>query len=263
MSECSCGKNKIRDYKCKVVKTEKLSERIFWLTVECPELASSVRPGHAVMIYPSPTTDPLLGRPFAVADIDNEKGYISVCYMILGRGTEMMTKFQEGDAVRVRGTFGVPFSEETQPVHLAGGGAGAGILFLFAKLCPEKTASMSIGMPGRGYEKFAEKILSVVPDAKIYTDDGSFGDGDSMFKVLPKELKENEQIWACGPPGFLKALENHCAASLDKLYFALDSRMACGYGGCMGCVIDTKDGLKRICVDKSLFRADEVIRDEH
>ena len=202
MSECSCGKNKIRDYRCKVVKTEKLSERIFWLTVECPELAFSVRPGHAVMIYPSSTTDPLLGRPFAVADIDNEKGYISICYMILGRGTEMMTKFQEGDTVQVRGTFGVPFSEETQPVHLAGGGAGAGILFLFAKLCPEKTASLSIGMPGRGYEKFAEKILSVVPDAKIYTDDGSFGTVIQCSKCFLRSLRKTSRYGHADLPAF-------------------------------------------------------------
>ena len=263
MSECSCGKKKIRDYICKIISIEKLSERIFWLTVECPELASVVRPGNTVMIYPSSTSDPLLGRPFAVADRDIEKGFISVCWMILGRGTEMMTRFMEGATVQVRGVFGVPFSEDSTSVHLAGGGAGAGILFLFAKLFPERTASLSVGMPGRGYEKFAEKILSIVPNAKIYTDDGSFGDGDSMFKVLPKELNTNEQIWACGPPGFLNALEKHCASSLDKLYFAIDNRMACGYGGCMGCVINTKNGMKRICVDQSLFRADEVIRDAH
>ena len=66
-----------------------------------------------------------------------------------------------------------------------------------------------------------------------------------------------------GRAGFLNALEKHCASSLDKLYFAIDNRMACGYGGCMGCVINTKNGMKRICVDQSLFRADEVIRDAH
>ena len=135
MSECSCGKKKIRDYICKIISIEKLSERIFWLTVECPELASVVRPGNTVMIYPSSTSDPLLGRPFAVADRDIEKGFISVCWMILGRGTEMMTRFMEGATVQVRGVFGVPFSEDSTSVHLAGGGAGAGILFLFAKLC--------------------------------------------------------------------------------------------------------------------------------
>ena len=34
--------------------------------------------------------------------------------------------------------------------------------------------------------------------------------------------------------------------------------MACGYGGCMGCVVKTARGLKRVCADQSLFRADEV-----
>ena len=39
--------------------------------------------------------------------------------------------------------------------------------------------------------------------------------------------------------------------------------MACGYGGCMGCAVETKSGLKRLCVDQSLFRSDEVVKDEH
>jgi len=39
--------------------------------------------------------------------------------------------------------------------------------------------------------------------------------------------------------------------------------MACGYGGCMGCVVETSGGLKRICADQSLFRADEVTEDEY
>ena len=30
----------------------------------------------------------------------------------------------------------------------------------------------------------------------------------------------------------------------------------------MGCTIETKDGMKRLCVDQSLFRADEVNPDE-
>ena len=83
-----------------------------------------------------------------------------------------------------------------------------------------------------------------------------------MFKALPRELREGDEVWACGPPGFLKAMRKYYVHCLDKLYLSLDKRMACGYGGCMGCVIETKDGPKRICVDQSLFRADEVSEDE-
>lgn len=258
MQECSCGKRTLNDYSCPVVESYMLSDRIAWLTVECPEIANSARPGESVMVFPSDGNDPLLGRPFGVANTDTQKGHISVLYMLCGRGTELMTSIKAGDTVKVRGLLGVPLPMRNDKVHLTSGGVGIAIFLLYAKMFKERVAGVYFGLPGRGCEKVAQKIQSILPDVRIFTDDGSFGEGDSMFKVLPKTLL-NEEIWACGPDGFLEAHKRHCEGYHDKLYFALDARMACGYGGCMGCVIETTSGLKRLCADQALFRSDEVI----
>lgn len=263
MSDCGCSRNKLNDYQCRVTRLEKLTERIFWLTVKCPDLAESVRPGNAIMVYPSAGLEPLLGRPFGVADADAVSGEISVCFMTLGRGTKLISELRAGDMVRIRGVFGVPFKENGAKLYLAGGGAGAALFFYMRKLYPERTAGLYLGIPGRGCEKYAELVRSLIPDAHIFTDDGSFGEGNSMFSALPKDLGADEEIWACGPSGFLRALKSHCAAQPDKLFFALDRHMACGYGGCMGCTVETVNGLKRICVDQSLFRSDEMMEDEY
>ena len=103
-----------------------------------------------------------------------------------------------------------------------------------------------------------KKVLSIHPDAKIFTDDGSFGEGDSMFKALPRALGEGQQVWCSGPPGFIEAMNNFYKDFPQNLYLILDKRMACGYGGCMGCVIETTSGPLRLCADRSIFRADEV-----
>lgn len=261
MSECSYHENVINDYMCEVKKSYLLADRIAWITFVCPELAYRVRPGNCVMVFPSRGLDPLLGRPFAVADADVLKGEISVCYMILGKGTEMMSMLEVGSQVSVRGLFGVPFPEKQAKIYLAAGGAGIAIFMLFSRLFPEMIAGIYLGVPGKGYEKYVAHVLSLVPKTRVFADDGSFGEGDSMFEVLPVTFSDNEEIWACGPPGFIKALDKHYAEQPDKLYLSLDNRMACGYGGCMGCVIETKNGIKRLCVDQSLFRADEVIDD--
>ena len=258
MSSCSCMGNKIDDYSCVVVKTDMLAERMAWLTVRSAALAEKTRPGNSVMVFPAEGLDPLLGRPFAVADTDPIKGEISVCYMLCGRGTEIMSRFQPGTNVRIRGLLGMPFDLPSGRVHIAAGGVGIAIFLLFNKLFSHCVDGLYLGIPGRGYEKYADKILSIAPNARLFTDDGSFGEGDSMFKVLPKDISENEAVWSCGPHGFLKALKNYYSEQPDKLYFSLDNRMACGYGGCMGCVVETKNGKKRVCVDQSLFRANEV-----
>ncbi len=39
---------------------------------------------------------------------------------------------------------------------------------------------------------------------------------------------------------------------------ALESGMACGYGACYGCVVPTRDGYVRICVDGPVLDGDAL-----
>jgi hypothetical protein len=39
---------------------------------------------------------------------------------------------------------------------------------------------------------------------------------------------------------------------------ALESGMACGYGACFGCVVPTKRGLVRLCLDGPVLDAEEL-----
>lgn len=261
MPDCSCKAAGINDYICDVADIRILSERLFWFTFKCPGLAERAKPGHCIMVFPSDGVEPLLGRPFAVADADLDRGEISICVSVVGRGTKLLFQKSKGEKVRVRGLFGVQLPTGDR-VYLMGGGVGAAIFFLYNKLYREVVAGFYLGIPGRGYEMFAGKIKELAPNVRIFTDDGSFGEGDSMFGVLPKKLYAGEVMWACGPAGFFGAARSHFAESLDKLWLSLENRMACGYGGCMGCVVETKQGLLRVCVDRSLFRADEVAWDE-
>ncbi|MFH0828476.1 MAG: hypothetical protein V1919_04845, partial [Candidatus Omnitrophota bacterium] len=42
---------------------------------------------------------------------------------------------------------------------------------------------------------------------------------------------------------------------------SLEAHMACGIGACLGCVVNTKTGYKRVCQDGPVFRADEILWD--
>jgi len=260
MTECTChSKPSVNDYNCIVTKSEKLSAKIAWLSVKCPVLAQTSQPGQSVMIFPSESSDPLLARPFAIADADTETGEISVCYMVLGKGTDMMTKLSPGARVKVRGLIGIPFPKLKGRVYLAAGGAGAATFLRYASYSKNDVAGYYVGIPGAGYEHFAEKLSTVAPSAHIFTDDGSFGEGKSMFEVLPDKLGDNEYVFSCGPDGFIDAIKQKYSKQLDRVYLTYDKHMACGYGGCMGCVVKTKQGLKRLCVDQSLFRSNEML----
>jgi dihydroorotate dehydrogenase electron transfer subunit len=263
MTGCVChSKTDINDFDCIVTKSEKLADRIAWLSVQCPELAKKSKPGQSVMIFTSDTNDPLLGRPFSIADADLGTGEISVCYMVLGRGTDMMTKIKIGSEVKIRGLLGIPFPKLSGHVYLTAGGAGAAIFLRFARIFKTNVAGYYVGLPGAGYEKYAEKLRTIVPDVHIFADDSTFGEGNSMFQVLPENLNDDDYVLTCGPEGFINAIKQKYSHQLDRVYLTFDRHMACGYGGCMGCVVKTKNGLRRLCVDQSLFRADEVLTDD-
>ena len=41
--------------------------------------------------------------------------------------------------------------------------------------------------------------------------------------------------------------------------FSFEARMACGFGACVGCTIETKQGLRRVCKDGPVFRKEEIV----
>ncbi|MCE5202431.1 MAG: hypothetical protein LLF78_07975, partial [Synergistaceae bacterium] len=180
MSECGCHTKKIGDYKCIVTDSYMLDEQIAWITLRCQELVPMVRPGNCVLIFPTTGLDPLLGRPFSIANADTRKGEISICYVIRGKGTWMMSQLRPGTEIRVRGLFGVPLPERSGRVYFAAGGVGIAIFMYYCKLFPERVGGIYLGVRGRGYEKYAGQILSLLPGTHVFADDGSFGEGDSM-----------------------------------------------------------------------------------
>ncbi|NLW47275.1 MAG: dihydroorotate dehydrogenase electron transfer subunit, partial [Firmicutes bacterium] len=66
-------------------------------------------------------------------------------------------------------------------------------------------------------------------------------------------------VIACGPTPMLRAVQK--IASLFRLsgQISLESYMACGVGACLGCVCQTEQGSRRVCVDGPVFPIEEVI----
>ena len=63
-------------------------------------------------------------------------------------------------------------------------------------------------------------------------------------------------FYACGPLPMLKAV---CEKSIAPGEVSLDARMGCGFGACMGCTIQTRQGPKRVCKDGPVFRKEALL----
>jgi NAD(P)H-flavin reductase len=53
----------------------------------------------------------------------------------------------------------------------------------------------------------------------------------------------------------LEAVRALCAEHGVPAQLALESGMACGFGACFGCVVATRDGYVRLCVDGPVLEA--------
>ena len=68
-------------------------------------------------------------------------------------------------------------------------------------------------------------------------------------------------VFACGPPAMLEAVRAVCAELAVPAQLALESGMACGFGACFGCVVPTRDGYVRLCVDGPVLDAELMPRE--
>jgi dihydroorotate dehydrogenase electron transfer subunit len=93
-------------------------------------------------------------------------------------------------------------------------------------------------------------------DYILYTEDGSKGKKGLITDVL-KEFDTSWIVHACGPKAMLRALKKMKTG--HSMYFSLESRMACGWGVCLGCVVQTREGYKRVCYEGPVFSSEEVI----
>ena len=71
-----------------------------------------------------------------------------------------------------------------------------------------------------------------------------------------REALNPDYFYACGPLPMLRAL---CTQLDIPGQVSLEARMACGFGVCMCCSLETRRGPKRICKDGPVFDKEDLI----
>jgi dihydroorotate dehydrogenase electron transfer subunit len=203
---------------------------------------------------------PFLPRAFSVLR-RHEDGTLDFMLEAVGPGTERLAELRPGDGLWVLGPLGQGFApprDGRRPV-LVGGGVGTAPLAIWSDALPDPV--VLLGFRGRRHAEGA----ALIPGSRVATDDGSVGHHGLVTDLLMAELDDACEVYACGPPPMLEAVRALCAERDVPAQLALESGMACGFGACFGCVVPTKDGYVRLCVDGPVLDAadlDEVIRGE-
>jgi dihydroorotate dehydrogenase electron transfer subunit len=196
---------------------------------------------------------PFLPRAFSV--LRARPGALQFLLEDVGPGTHRLGELRAGDELWLTGPFGngfAPARDGRRPL-LVGGGVGAAPLAIWQDAVG--------GLALLGFRDAAHAAgASLLRDARLATDDGSAGHQGPVTDLLLAELggDAHAEVYACGPPAMLEAVRAICAEAGVPAQLALESGMACGYGACFGCVVPTRNGYVRLCVDGPVLDAADL-----
>ena len=195
---------------------------------------------------------PFLPRAFSV--LRAQGGHLEFLVHDVGPGTRRLGELQPADELLLVGPLGIPFApaREARRRLLVGGGVGIAPL---AILQDQGGGADTVLLGFRDAEHAEAAALMV--RARVATDDGSAGHPGLVTDLLGDELRldPHREVYACGPPAMLEAVRMLCAEHGTPAQLALESGMACGFGACFGCVVHTRDGFVRLCVDGPVLDA--------
>lgn len=199
-----------------------------------------------------------LRRPISVCDYDENS--ITLLYDIVGEGTKAMSLMKVGAELDLLTGLGNGFNAkvECQKPLLLGGGVGCAPLYNLAKVLLAKGAKpiVILGYNSKSDVVMEEEFKKLGVDTYVATVDGSHGTKGFVTNVIETEHIEGDYFYACGPMPMLRSL---CSGLACDGELSLDERMACGFGVCMCCSVETKSGAKRICKEGPVFGKEDLI----
>ena len=248
----------------KIIEKKQLSENVFFMRVEAPEIARNRKAGQFVIIQVEAEFGERI--PLTIADANAEEGWIALAFQPVGASTFKLSQMNVGDSLpTVLGPLGNPSKIEKydNPVMIVGGGFGVAPCYPIVKAHKAigNKVIMVIAARTKDLIIMEDEMREAADELIIMTDDGSAGrQGVSTIPV--KEACESQcppaEVIAIGPPIMMK----FCAATTKpynvKTTVSLNTIMIDGTGMCGGCRATVGGKTKFVCVDGPEFDAHEV-----
>ncbi len=264
-------KQKLFQGKIKIISQHRISKDYFRIILNSPQIARLSNPGQFIEIKVTDSLDPFLRIPFSIHKVRAQR--FEVLYKIVGRGTEILSSRSPGEYLDVIGPLGNGFSifDSCFSILVAGGIGVAPLFFLAQRLREYDTRGggniiVLIGAKTKREILCKKEFADLALNVKISTDDGSAGFKGKITELLRHVLPgmpaayDRAVIYACGPRAMLKEIGVISKQFRIPTQASLDEYMACGMGVCLGCIIKTNDGYKRVCRDGPVFDLATIIQ---
>jgi dihydroorotate dehydrogenase electron transfer subunit len=223
------------------------------------------------------TTDPLLGRPFAlydtVLDSAGRPVALDVVYLVVGKMTARLARLAPESVVDVWGPLGNGFPDLAGVAHV---GLVAGGIGQTPFLAHVRELLGTRGYAGRAARRTADRVTlfygvrtaalaagvddfrAAGAEVHLASDDGSIGFRGFVTQLLADQPRPDHLV-GCGPEPMLRALAGLAQRWGVGCHLSLETPMACGVGICFSCVtrVKTADGwdYRRVCTEGPVFDA--------
>jgi dihydroorotate dehydrogenase electron transfer subunit len=258
-----------------------LARNTYRIRLRAPALARAIRPGQFLMLRLPGTTDPLLGRPFALYDtaLDDggEPAEVDVVYLVVGKLTGLLAGLRPGDTVEAWGPLGngFPALEGLEHVALVAGGIGQTPFLAHVRELlgargyggqpPRRAArrvSLYYGVRTADLAAGVGDFRAAGAEVHLASDDGSLGFRGFVTQLLEQHAPPQHLV-GCGPEPMLHALAALARRWGVPCHLSLETPMACGVGACFSCVTQVRTAggwdYRRVCVEGPVFDAADLV----
>ena len=218
-------------------------------------------PGQFVMVRPAAFGgDPVWPRPFSICRLTPEK--LTLFVQVCGRGTEIMCRLVPGDRATVWGPLGRGFAVEPQtPTVMLAGGVGLAPFVEYAAVhpAPERLSLVFGHRQPLACYPFAS-VADRIAETRSFLEEGP-EDLAAFVSLLDETVAAAAAglVLACGPRPFLVTVARLARQYGVRAQVSLENRMACGVGGCLGCVEKNALGsYVQTCTQGPVFWVDEL-----
>lgn len=249
----------------KILSKVELCPNQYELKIEAPYVTRNAKAGQFIILRVNEHGERV---PLTIADVDREKGELTIVYMAVGYSTKQLAQLNVGDEIAdLVGPLGKPTHiEKFGTVVCLAGGYGAAPCYLIAKAFKEagNKVYMIMGARNKDLIFWQDKMKSASTELFITTDDGSLGIKGFVTQVL-EDIMSKEKVdyaIAVGPMPMMRAVAN---LTRDKGIYteaSMNPIMVDGTGMCGACRVTVGDEVKFACVDGPDFDAHKIDFDE-
>ena len=249
----------------RIISKKELCENQYELIIDAPYVVRNAKAGQFIILRAEENGERI---PLTIADVDKERGELTIVFMAVGYTTKKLAEYEIGDElVDLVGPLGQPTHiQKYGTVVCLAGGYGAAPCYLISKALKDagNKVYMIMGARNKDLIFWEDKMKNACTELFITTGDGTLGEKGFVTQVLERIMGQEKVDYAIavGPMPMMRAVAN---LTRDKGIYteaSMNPIMVDGTGMCGACRITVGGEVKFACVDGPDFDAHKIDFDE-